>query len=117
MVASRPTAVPSRKSVRLSRLRAWLEFSVPDVRERSATGCFGSYVAFLSLEDQEIVDMARNRITLTVDETGEMLGISRALAYDLVRRGEIPSVRLGRRIVVPVRQLQALLAGDELQST
>ena len=40
---------------------------------------------------------------------GEALGISRSLAYELVRRGEIPSLRLGRRIVVPVRALEELV--------
>ena len=45
----------------------------------------------------------------TVDEAGRMLGISRALAYDLVRKQVIPSLRLGRRIVVPRAALLALL--------
>jgi len=35
------------------------------------------------------------------DEAGELLGISRASAYGLVARGELPVIRLGRRIVVP----------------
>lgn len=34
------------------------------------------------------------RRTFTVEEAARSLGISRALAYDLVRRGEIPSLRL-----------------------
>ena len=42
-------------------------------------------------------------LTLTVSQAARLLGISRALAYDLVRTGEIPSIRLGRRIVVPRR--------------
>jgi len=41
------------------------------------------------------------RLALTVAEAGSLLGISRALAYELVARGELPSVRLGRRLVVP----------------
>jgi excisionase family DNA binding protein len=49
--------------------------------------------------------MATNRLTLTVQEAGTLLGISRTLAYDLVRRGEIPSLRIGRRVVVPVHVL------------
>jgi excisionase family DNA binding protein len=46
--------------------------------------------------------MASNRLTLTVEEAGTLIGISRALAYELVRRGEIPSLRIGSRVVVPV---------------
>jgi excisionase family DNA binding protein len=55
--------------------------------------------------------MDRNRLTLTVPEAAGALGISRALAYELVARGELPSLRLGRRIVVP-RQALERLVGD-----
>ena len=47
--------------------------------------------------------------TLTVDEAAKLLGISRNLAYELVRLGQIPSVRLGRRIVVPRAALERVL--------
>ena len=53
--------------------------------------------------------MEAHRLTLTVEEAAELLGISRTLAYELVTRRELPSVRLGRRIVVPRRALEALL--------
>jgi excisionase family DNA binding protein len=52
-----------------------------------------------------------DRATLTVDEVAEILGISRGSAYEGCRRGEIPSLRVGRRIVVPAHQLQAHLSG------
>jgi excisionase family DNA binding protein len=55
------------------------------------------------------VVIAAERITLTVEEAGERLGISRTLAYELVRRGEIPSLRLGRRVVVPTRALDRMV--------
>ena len=41
-------------------------------------------------------------LTLTVGQTAEVLGIGRSIAYELVHIGDIPSLRLGRRIVVPV---------------
>lgn len=47
--------------------------------------------------------------TLSVDEAGEMLGISRRSAYRAVARGEIPTLRLGRRLLVPTPRLLALL--------
>lgn len=53
--------------------------------------------------------MRTERLTMPVEEAGEMLGISRSLAYELVRRGELPSLRLGRRVVVPVRALEAMV--------
>jgi excisionase family DNA binding protein len=52
------------------------------------------------------------RLTLSVEEAAHLLGISRALAYDLVRRGELPRLQPGRRIVVPRRALEELVAGD-----
>ncbi|HET6835350.1 MAG TPA: helix-turn-helix domain-containing protein [Acidimicrobiales bacterium] len=52
---------------------------------------------------------ADQRLTISVEEAGRLLGISRGLAYELVNRGDIPSVRLGRRIVVPRRALDRLL--------
>jgi excisionase family DNA binding protein len=42
-----------------------------------------------------------DRLVLTVAEAAKLLGISRAFAYELVSRGELPVIRLGRRIVVP----------------
>jgi excisionase family DNA binding protein len=53
--------------------------------------------------------MRHERLTMSVEEASEVLGISRSLAYELVRRGDIPSLRLGRRLVVPVRGVEALV--------
>jgi excisionase family DNA binding protein len=53
--------------------------------------------------------MATERLTMSVEEAGERLGISRSLAYELVRRGEVPCLRLGRRLVVPVKGLDAMI--------
>jgi excisionase family DNA binding protein len=50
------------------------------------------------------------RLVWTVEEAGRLLGISRAHAYELVARGELPHVRLGRRVVVPKHAIEALLA-------
>jgi excisionase family DNA binding protein len=47
---------------------------------------------------------------LTVSDAALALGISRSLAYELVARHDLPSVRLGRRIVIPRQAVDALLA-------
>ena len=52
------------------------------------------------------------RLVLTVTEAAAALGISRTHAYELIARGELPSLRLGRRIVVPRRGLERLVDGD-----
>ena len=53
--------------------------------------------------------MDRERLTLTVEEAADLLGVSRAFAYELVSRKELPSVRLGRRLIIPRRALERLL--------
>jgi excisionase family DNA binding protein len=55
-------------------------------------------------------DSSESRLVYTVAEAGELLGISRAFAYELVARGEIPVIRLGRRRLVPKVALLALVA-------
>jgi excisionase family DNA binding protein len=48
-------------------------------------------------------------MTITVEEAGRLLGIGRSLAYEAARRGELPTIRLGRRLLVPTARLQALV--------
>jgi excisionase family DNA binding protein len=51
----------------------------------------------------------RGTLTMSVPEAADVLGISRAFAYALVARGDLPSLRLGRRVVVPRRALEQLI--------
>jgi excisionase family DNA binding protein len=48
-------------------------------------------------------------LTITVEEAGRRLGIARALAYRLAANGQIPVLRLGRKLRVPVPALMRLL--------
>jgi excisionase family DNA binding protein len=50
-----------------------------------------------------------DRLTLTVKEAGKKLGLSRGLMYEAIRRGQIPSIRIGRRILIPRLALERLL--------
>ena len=59
----------------------------------------------------QIVGSGVERLTLSVEEAAHLLGISRALAYELVRRGDLPRLQLGRRIVVPRMALEELVEG------
>lgn len=54
--------------------------------------------------------MDNPRLTLTVNEVAKMLGISRGLAYQMVKMGKIPSVHFGKRVLVPRSGLERLLA-------
>lgn len=47
--------------------------------------------------------------TVTVQEMAELLGISRNHAFRCVQRGEIPSVRIGRRVLIPAAFIDRLL--------
>ncbi len=51
-----------------------------------------------------------DRAALSVEEAAARLGISRALVFRLIARGEFPSVRLGGRRLVPVAALELWLA-------
>ena len=52
------------------------------------------------------------RMTITVEEAAEMLGISRTSAYGCATRNEIPTVRLGRRVLVPLARFMAMLDNE-----
>jgi excisionase family DNA binding protein len=45
----------------------------------------------------------------TVEEAAQLLGISRSFAYEAVEHGDIPSMRIGRRILVPKAALRRFL--------
>ena len=51
--------------------------------------------------------MNDDALLLTVPETAKLLRISRNLAYELVARGELPAIRLGRVIRIPRDELTA----------
>jgi len=53
--------------------------------------------------------MQGERLTFTVEETAKLLGIGRQLAYDRVKTGEIPVIKIGRRLLVPRAALEKLL--------
>lgn len=54
--------------------------------------------------------MDSEKLTFTVPEAGGVLGISRNSAYSLVAQGNIPAIRLGKRLVVPKAALEKMLA-------
>jgi excisionase family DNA binding protein len=56
--------------------------------------------------------MSDTRLTLNVSEAGALLGVSRGTAYSLAKSGQIPVVRLGKRMLVPRAQFERLLAGQ-----
>lgn len=51
------------------------------------------------------VDQIGRQATLTIEQTATLLGLGRTAAYEAARRGEFPTRRLGRRLIVPVPAL------------
>ena len=52
------------------------------------------------------------KATITIEQTAQVLGLGRTAAYDAARRGELPTRRLGRRLLVPVPALLEWLGAD-----
>ena len=51
----------------------------------------------------------------SVPETARLLGLGRNAAYEAIKRGEIPAIRIGGRVLVPRVQLEKMLAEDRFQ--
>ena len=49
------------------------------------------------------------RITVSISETAEMTGMSRSRIYQLIQNGSLKSVSLGRRRLIRVRDIEAML--------
>ena len=57
-------------------------------------------------------------LTMTVPEAGKKyFGLSRDSSYRAAERGEIPTIRIGRLLRVPVRAMERLLDGVERTGT
>ncbi|NNN12324.1 MAG: helix-turn-helix domain-containing protein [Acidimicrobiaceae bacterium] len=54
-------------------------------------------------------DRQEQRLTISVEEAATVLGISQTFAYEAVAYGEIPCIRIGRRILVTRIALNRLM--------
>jgi excisionase family DNA binding protein len=52
------------------------------------------------------------RKTMSVPEAGRLLGISRNSAYAAAARGELPTIRIGHKLLVPKAALERMLSGE-----
>ena len=55
---------------------------------------------------------ARERGAVTVEQAAALLNIGRTSAYEAARSGALPTIRIGRRIVVPVPALLRMLTDE-----
>jgi excisionase family DNA binding protein len=54
-------------------------------------------------------ERSKKRMTCTVDEAGQILGIGRSAAYQAAANGQLPTIRIGRRLLVPLPRLEEML--------
>ena len=52
------------------------------------------------------------KVTMTVLEMAQCLGIGRNMAYELVKNGRVPFLKIGRQIRIPKRAFDAWLANE-----
>jgi excisionase family DNA binding protein len=50
-------------------------------------------------------------LTYSIPQAGRLLGFGRNASYEAARRGELPTIRFGRKIRVPKAGVQRLLDG------
>jgi excisionase family DNA binding protein len=51
-----------------------------------------------------------DRLTMTVPEAGQCLGLGRAASYEAAKRGELPVIKIGKRLLVPRGAIERMLA-------
>jgi excisionase family DNA binding protein len=56
------------------------------------------------------------RLTYSLSEVGRLLGLGRNSVYAAVKNGELPTLRIGRRLLVPKAKLDRLLTGTKAVS-
>jgi excisionase family DNA binding protein len=57
--------------------------------------------------------VAQPSLTLTIPQAARLLGISTSAAYEFARKGEIPVVKLGTRVLVSRRRLEEMIDGRD----
>lgn len=55
------------------------------------------------------MDNRAERLTYNVEEAGRLLGIGRNQAYEAARRGDFPTIKIGKRLLVPKAAFDRLL--------
>jgi excisionase family DNA binding protein len=53
-------------------------------------------------------------LTLTIPQAAELLGISASKAYEAARAGDLPTVKIGARVLVSRRRLEELIDGPSV---
>ncbi len=57
-----------------------------------------------------------NKLTVTIEETAVALGIGRNSAYAAAHTGEIPAIKVGKRLLVPLAALEKMLSAPDTKA-
>jgi excisionase family DNA binding protein len=57
-----------------------------------------------------------DKMTMTIPEAGRALGIGRSAAYEAARNRQLPTIRIGKRLLVPISALETLLRNVNSES-
>ena len=67
-------------------------------------------------EHQTVERDSNDSLVLTAGETARLLRLSKTTVYDQIRQGSIPSIRIGKRILIPkaalMRKLEEVVGKD-----
>ena len=75
-------------------------------------GADDTYSRSIVKSRDRIVRMELERLTYRVEEVAKLLGIGRNQAYEAIKRGDIPTIKLGNRLLIPKRGLDRMLDGE-----
>ena len=59
--------------------------------------------------DGELIKAIQGNLTVSVETAGRAMGVAKNAAYAAVKAGQIPSIRIGRKIAVPTAPLRKML--------
>ena len=76
---------------------------------------YGRYDKYAVRMNQKLVHRhirQAERLVYTVPEAGRLLGLSRNAAYEAAKRGDIPTLRIGRLLLVPKGPFHKMVGAD-----
>jgi len=53
------------------------------------------------------------RVTITVAQAAAIIGVSVNTMHEALRRGDFPSIRIGRRVLVPRAAFERMVIGEQ----
>ena len=61
------------------------------------------------------MSLVMEQLTISVEEAAKILGISRGSAYLAAQTGQLPTIRIGKRLIIPVAALEKMLASADVE--